>query len=117
MTKRQIAQLERAFHRGATESSAALERWLNAPTAISIDSVVWTDSTTTGGTAGDSVVPTVTWTVKDSSGNSITCVQTVIVTDTQLPTIACRSIKRSGLPKPSQVVSCLPTQRDSSIAI
>lgn len=38
-TERQIAQLERAFHCGAAESSAALERWLSAPTSISIDSV------------------------------------------------------------------------------
>jgi chemotaxis protein CheC len=38
-SEHQISRLSQAFHRGASESSAALERWLNAPTTMSIDSV------------------------------------------------------------------------------
>jgi chemotaxis protein CheY-P-specific phosphatase CheC len=38
-TDRHVAQLARAFHRGAAESSTALAHWLNAPTAMTIDSV------------------------------------------------------------------------------
>lgn len=35
----QLEQLERAFHRGAAESSAALGKWLSVPTSISIEAV------------------------------------------------------------------------------
>lgn len=38
-TVSQLEQLERAFHRGAAEASAALTKWLSAPTTISIEAI------------------------------------------------------------------------------
>lgn len=38
-TDQQIAQLTKAFHRGASEASTALAQWLHAPMSISIDAV------------------------------------------------------------------------------
>lgn len=39
LTPRQIVHLTPAFHRGAAESSVALEQWLNTAMALSVDSV------------------------------------------------------------------------------